>query len=49
MLKAIGQSSRMNIKNLFEGTIYLELFVKVIPNWRKKESRLIEFGYEDDF
>jgi len=49
MLKAIGQSARMNIKNLFEGTIYLELFVKIIPNWRKKESRLIEFGYEEDF
>ena len=49
MLKAIGQSSRMNIKNLFEGTIYLELFVKVIPNWRKKESKLIEYGYEEDF
>jgi len=25
------------------------LFVKVVPNWRKKESRLIEFGYEEDF
>jgi len=25
------------------------LLVKVVPNWRKKESRLIEFGYEVDF
>jgi len=49
MLKVIGQSARMNIKNLIEGSIYLELFVKVIPNWRKKESKLIEFGYEEDF
>ena len=49
MLKAIGQSARMNMKNLIEGSIYLELFVKVIPNWRKKESRLIEYGYEEDF
>ena len=49
MLKVIGQAARMNIKNLFEDAIYLELFVKVIPNWRKKESRLIEFGYEEDF
>ncbi len=48
MLKIIGRSARMNIKNLIEGSIYLELFVKVIPNWRKKESKLIEFGYEDD-
>ena len=49
MLKIIGQSARLNIKNLIGGSIYLELFVKVIPNWRKKESKLIEFGYEEDF
>ena len=48
MLKVIGQSARINMKNLIEGSIYLELFVKVIPNWRKKESKLIEFGYEED-
>jgi len=49
MLKVIGQSARMNMKKLIEGSIYLELFVKIIPNWRKKESKLIEFGYEEDF
>ena len=49
MLKIIGQAARMNMKNLIDGAIYLELFVKVIPNWRKKESKLIEFGYEEDF
>ncbi len=49
MLKVIGQSARMNMKNLIEGSIYLELFVKVMPNWRKKESKLIEYGYEEDF
>ena len=49
MLKVIGQSARMNMRNLIDGAIYLELFVKVIPNWRKKESKLIEFGYEEDF
>ncbi len=49
MLKVIGQSARMNMKNLIEGSIYLELFVKVIPNWRKKESKLIEYGYEEDY
>jgi len=49
MLRVIGQSARMNMKKLIEGSIYLELFVKVIPNWRKRESKLIEFGYEEDF
>ena len=49
MLKVIGQSSRLNMKKIIDGTIYLELFVKVIPNWRKKQSKLIEFGYGEDF
>ena len=49
MLKSIGRSSRLNMKKLVDGQIYLELFVKVIPNWRKKESKLIEFGYREDF
>tara|TARA_Y100001970_G_scaffold92408_1_gene116573 strand:- start:174 stop:1091 length:918 start_codon:yes stop_codon:yes gene_type:complete len=48
MLKTIGQSARINMKKLIDGPIYLELFVKVIPNWRKRESKLVEFGYEDD-
>ena len=48
MLKMIGQSARANMSKLIDGTVHLELFVKVIPNWRKKESRLIEFGYEED-
>ena len=47
MLKAIGQSARINMKKLIDGPIYLELFVKVIPNWRKKESKLIELGYDE--
>ena len=49
MLKIIGQSARSNMSKLIDGSVYLELFVKVVPNWRKKESRLIEFGYEEDF
>ena len=48
MLKTIGQAARFNMKKLIDGPIHLELFVKVVPNWRKKESRLAEFGYEVD-
>ena len=48
MLKEIGASARKNMMKLIEGPIYLELFVKVVPNWRKKESKLNEFGYEED-
>jgi len=46
MLKIIGQSARSNMSKLIDGPVHLELFVKVVPNWRKKESRLFEFGYE---
>ena len=49
MLKNIGQTARSNMKKLINGPVHLELFVKVVPNWRKKESRLIEFGYEAEF
>ena len=49
MLKIIGQAARINMKKLIVGPIYLELFVKVIPNWRKRESKLAEFGYEVEF
>ena len=49
MLKAIGQTARSNMKKLLDGPVHLELFVKVIPNWRKKESKLMEFGYEVDY
>ena len=48
MLKVIGQSARINMKKLIDGPIYLELFIKVVPNWRKKESKLIELGIEDN-
>jgi len=48
MLKTIGQMARSNMKKLINGPVHLELFVKVIPNWRKKASKLMEFGYEED-
>ena len=46
MLKRIGQESRLQIQTLINGNVYLELFVKVVPDWRSKSSRLNEFGYE---
>jgi len=49
MLKTIGQTARSNMYKLINGPVHLELFVKVIPNWRKKESKLMEFGYEVDY
>ncbi len=46
MLKSIGSAARLQMQNLIDGDIYLELFVKVVPNWRSKPSYLAELGYE---
>ena len=48
MLKVIGQSARTNMSKLIDSPVHLEMFVKVVANWRKKESRLFEFGYKDE-
>ena len=49
MLKMIGQSARSKMSKLIDCPVHLELFVKVVPNWRKKVSRLIEFGFKEEF
>ena len=46
MLKQIGSQARLQIQSLIDGPVYLELFVKVVPDWRKKPARLTELGYE---
>ncbi len=47
MMKTIGKGARAQMQNLINGPVYLELFVKVAPDWRMKPSRLAEFGYAD--
>tara|TARA_Y100001968_G_scaffold244604_1_gene228647 strand:- start:544 stop:1506 length:963 start_codon:yes stop_codon:yes gene_type:complete len=46
MLKKIGVGARLQMQTLINGSVYLELFVKVVPNWRTNPSRLSELGYE---
>lgn len=46
MLKTIGQGARLQMQILIDGPVYLELFVKVVPDWRCKPARLAELGYE---
>jgi GTP-binding protein Era len=48
MLRAIGQGARLQMQKVFDGPVYLELFVKVVPNWRRNPSRLAELGYRGD-
>jgi GTPase len=45
MLKEIGSGARQQMQKLIDGPVYLELFVKVVPNWRRSAARLSELGY----
>ena len=44
-LHAIGRQARTAVEELLDQPVYLELWVKVRPNWRNKERDLKEFGY----
>jgi GTP-binding protein Era len=48
MLKTIGQGARLQMQKVFDGPVYLELFVKVVPNWRQNPTRLAELGYRGE-
>lgn len=48
MIKQIGIEARKDIEQLVDKKVYLELFVKVIKNWREKEKYLLEFGFKED-
>jgi len=48
MLKQIGSGARRQMQKLIDGPVYLELFVKVVPHWRSKPTRLAELGYRGD-
>ena len=44
-LRDIGRQARLKIE-AFSGTpVYLDLWVKVLPNWRRNERSLKRFGY----
>ena len=47
MLKSIGMQARTDLEEYFGKKVYLELFVKVIENWREKEKYLKELGLDD--
>ncbi len=45
MLRKIGQSARAEIEAIVGTRVYLELWVKVLKNWRKDEAALRRLGY----
>jgi GTP-binding protein Era len=44
-LREIGRVSRGKIETLVGGAVYLDLWVKVLPNWRRDPRALRRFGY----
>lgn len=45
-IKRIGEASRRKIEALVGTQVYLDLWIKVLANWRKKPESLSRFGYQ---
>lgn len=45
-LKKVGTESRKDIEDFFGKKIFLELYVKVEKDWRNKDIKLKNFGYQ---
>jgi GTP-binding protein Era len=45
-IRSIGQAARTKIERLVEQPVYLDLWVKVLANWRKNANALARFGYK---
>lgn len=44
-IRGIGKTSRQKIEQLVGESVYLDLWVKVLPNWRKNATSLRRLGY----
>ena len=49
-IRDIGRAARSKIEQFVGSAVYLDLWVKVLPNWRKSDKALRRFGYrqQDD-
>jgi GTP-binding protein Era len=45
MIKKIGEDARRDIEAQWGKKVYLDLWVKVEKNWRKRDEVLRRFGY----
>jgi len=48
MLKEIGTKARLDLEEYFNKKVFLSLYVKVIKNWRDRDSLINELGLKDD-
>ncbi len=46
MMKKVGTYARKDIEEFLDKKVFLEIFVKVIADWRNKKNYLKSFGYE---
>lgn len=44
-IKELGRVARMKIETFLERSVYLDLWVKVLPGWRRKKGHLRRFGF----
>lgn len=49
MLKEIGRLARQELEGILGTKIFLELWVKVKPDWRSREKDLRSFGFKEFF
>ena len=46
-LKKVGTAARLEMEDFFQKQVFLQIFVKVDPDWRENRKELRKFGYED--
>jgi GTP-binding protein Era len=44
-IREVGQAARKKIEAFVGEKVYLDLWVKVLPNWRRSTSALERLGY----
>ncbi len=48
MLKEIGKRAREDIERLLQADVFLDLWIKVLKDWREKEDLVRRMGYKDE-
>lgn len=48
VLKEVGAQARQEIENLLGSSVFLDIWVKVKPDWRNKSGSLSELGYKNE-
>ncbi len=46
-LKKVGTQARVDMEDFFQKKVFLQIYVKVDPDWRESRKELRKFGYEE--